>query len=154
KRFKIETGRTEEGHVVADAIVVVARGERHWFLNTSDMVEVSSGDDTRVKPREERAFTGAIRNVLGASKTNLCFTAGHGEMTREDPGSEGAGMLKDLLVKDIFEIAVVDPGALNVAEPLRDCGVVVIAGLRGAFTKDETERLRTYLLGGGNLLLA
>jgi hypothetical protein len=153
KRFRIER-RTEEGHVVADAIAVVARGERHWFLNTSDMVEVTSSDDTRVKPREERAFTGAIRNVLGSSKTKLCFTTGHGEMNPDDPGTEGAGRLKDVLVKDNYETAVVDPGALNVAEPFHDCGVAVVAGLRGAFTKEETERLRTYLLGGGNLLLA
>jgi hypothetical protein len=154
KRFKIETGRTEEGHVVADAIVVVARGDRHWFLSTSDMVEISPGDDTRVKPKEERALTGAIRNVLGTSKTKLCFTMGHGEMNPEDPGPEGAGMLKDLLVKDNYETVVVDPGALQTPEPFASCSVVVVAGLRGAFTKDETERLRTYLLAGGNLLLA
>src|SRR5262249_11795641 len=73
KRFKIETGRTEQGHVVADAIVVVARGDKHWFLSTSDMVEISSGNDTQVKPKEERALTGAIRNVLGSEKAKLCF---------------------------------------------------------------------------------
>jgi hypothetical protein len=154
KRFKIETGRTEEGHVVADAIVVVAKGTRHWFLNTSDMVEVQSGDDTRVKPREERAMTGAIRSVLGSEKSKLCFTAGHGEMNPEDPGQEGAGLLKDVLVKDNYEIKIVDVGAPNTPMPFESCGLVVIAGLRGAFTKEETERVRTYLLSGGNLLLA
>jgi hypothetical protein len=154
KRFKIETGRTEQGHVVADAIVVVARGEQHWFLSTSDMVEVTSGDDTRVKPKEERALTGAIRNVLGVVKTKLCFTSGHGEMNPEDPGQEGAGMLKDVLVKDNYEIQIVDLGALANARPLDACGVAIVAGLRGAFTKDEVERLRSYVLGGGNLLLA
>jgi hypothetical protein len=154
KRFKIEVGRTEQGQVVADAVVVVARGERHWFLGTSDLVEIASGDDTHVLPKEERALTGAIRNVLGTSKTRLCFTTGHGEMNPEDPGREGAGQLKDLLVKDNFEIASVDAGALNVAEPFRDCAVAVVAGMRGGFTKEETERLRTYLLGGGSMLLA
>lgn len=154
KRFKIETGRTEEGHVVADAIVVVAKGTRHWFLSTADMVEVQTGDDTRVKPREERAMTGAIRSVLGSEKSRLCFTGGHGEMNPEDPGQEGAGLLKDVLVKDNYEIKVVDVGAPSTALPLEGCGVTVIAGLRGAFTKDEAERLRTYLLSGGNLLLA
>jgi hypothetical protein len=154
KRFKIETGRTDQGHVVADAIVVVARGERHWFLGTSDMVEISQGDDTKVKPKEERALTTAIRNVLGSDKSKLCFTTGHGEMNPDDPGREGAGMLKDLLVKDNFEITVVEPGAPNVNEPFAQCGVAIVAGLRGAWTKDETERLRTYLLNGGNLLLA
>src|SRR5678810_283981 len=99
KRFKIETGRTEQGHVVTDAIVVVARGQKHWFLSMSDMVEVTQGDDTHVKPKEERALTGAIRNVLGSEKVKLCFTTGHGEMNPDDPGQEGAGMLKDVLEK-------------------------------------------------------
>lgn len=154
KRFKIETGRTEQGHVVADAIVVVARGDRHWFLSTSDMVEISHGDDTQVKPKEERALTGAIRSVLGSDRARLCFTTGHGEMSPEDPGPEGAGMLKDVLVKDNYEVTAVEPGALDKAEPFAQCAVVLVAGMRGAFTKDESERLRTYLLGGGNLLLA
>lgn len=153
RRFKIETGRTEQGHVVADAVVVVARGERHWFLSISDMVEVATGDDTRVKPKEERALTGAIRSVLGSSKTQLCFTSGHGEMSPEDPGREGSGLLRDVLVKDNYEVAVIDPGA-PAGDPFASCSVVVIAGLRGAFTKEEAERLRTWLLGGGNLLLA
>ena len=154
KRFKIETGRTEDGHVVADAIVVVARGERHWFLGVSDMVEISQGDDTRVKPKEERAMTGAIRNVLGDAKTKLCFTTGHGEMSPDDPGPEGAGALKEVLVKDNYELGVVDPGAPNAPTPFAGCAVAVVAGPRGAFGQDEAERLRTYLLGGGSLLLA
>ncbi len=154
KRFKIETGRTEQGHVVTDAIVVVARGDRHWFLSASDMVEISPGDDTRVKPKEERALTGAIRNVLGSEKAKLCFTTGHGEMNPEDPGPEGAGLLKDILVKDNYDVTVVDPGALDTPKPFESCAVVVVAGLRGAFTQEEAERLRTYLLEGGNMLLA
>jgi hypothetical protein len=154
KRFKIETGRTEQGHVVTDAIVVVARGDKHWFVSMSDMVEISSGDDTRVTPKEERALTGAIRNVLGTERVKLCFTTGHGEMAAEDTGQQGAGMLRDVLEKDNYEIASVEPGAPNVPEPFASCGVVVIAGMRGGFTKEETERLRTYLLHDGNLLVA
>lgn len=153
KRFKIETGRTDNGHVVADAVVVVARGEKHWFITSNEMVEVGS-DDTRVKPREERALTGAIRNVLGGDRTKICFTKGHGEMSPLDVGEQGAGMLKDLLEKDNYESVVVDAAAPNAPEPFKGCGVAVIAGLRGTLTKDEIERLRTWLLADGNLLLA
>lgn len=154
KRFKIETGRTEQGHVVTDAIVVVARGDKHWFLTTGDMVEVSGGDDTRVKPKEERALTGAIRNVLGTEKAKLCFTTGHGEMSPTDPSDRGAGILKDVLEKDNYESVVVDSSGPAAAEAFKPCTVVIIAGLRGTFTTEEVERLRTYLLEGGNLLLA
>ena len=117
------------------------------------MVEVGS-DDTRVKPREERALTGAIRNVLGGDRAKICFTKGHGEMNPLDVGDQGAGMLKDLLEKDNYESLSVDSAAPNAPEPFKGCGVVVIAGLRGTLTKDEIERLRTWLLADGNLLLA
>ena len=154
KRFKIETGRTEQGHVVADAVVVVARGDRHWFLTTSDLVQVAGTDDTQVKPREEQAVTGAIRNVLGGEKARLCFTSGHGEMSPLDASERGLGTLRDVLEKDNYEVEVVDAAAPNAPEPFKGCGVVVLAGPQGAFTESEAERLRTYLLGGGNMLLA
>lgn len=154
RRFKIETGRTEEGHVVADAIVVVARGAKHWFLTTSDMLQVAGSDDAKVSPREEQALTGAIRNVLAGERTRVCFTSGHGEMSPLDVGDQGTGFLKDLLEKDNYEVVAVDASAPNASEPFKGCAVAVVAGLRGTFTKDEIERLRTWLLGGGNLLLA
>lgn len=154
KRFKIETGRTEEGHVVSDAIVVVAQRDKHWFLTAADMVEISGGDDTHVKPKEERALTGAIRSVLGSERVKLCFTSGHGEMNPQELGDRGVGLLRDVLEKDNFEVAIVDTGVPGAAKLFEPCGVVIVAGLRGAFTNDEAERLRTYLLGGGNLLLA
>jgi hypothetical protein len=153
KRFKIETGRTEDGHVVADAVVVVARADRHWFVTASDMVEVAA-DDTKVRPREERALTGAIRSVLGGAKTKVCFTTGHGELSPADAGERGAGALKEVLDKDNYAVAIVDLAAPNVQKPLDDCAVAVVAGLRAPFAKDEAERLRTWLLEGGNLLLA
>ena len=154
RRFKIETGRTEQGHVAADAVVVVARGSKHWFVTSSEMVEVASTDDTRVKPREERALTGAIRNVLGATKTKVCFTTGHGEASPLDPSEHGAGVLKDVLDKDNYETAVVDLAAPGKAKPLQGCGVAIVAGLHAAFTSEEAERLRTWVLADGNLFVA
>jgi hypothetical protein len=154
QRFKIETGRTEQGHVVADAIVVVAHRDRHWFLSTSDMVQLSASDETRVSPREEQALTGAIRNVLGGEKAKLCFSTGHGEMSPLEAGEQGLGTFRDVLEKDNYEVTTIDTGAPNQPEPFKGCSVAVIAGLRGAFTEDEAERLRTWLLQGGNLLVA
>ena len=88
QRFKIEAGRTADGRVSTDAVVVVARGDRHWFVTPSDLVDVSPDDDTRAKPHEEQALTGAIRNVLGGEKARVCFTAGHGELAIE-PSRDG-----------------------------------------------------------------
>lgn len=160
KRFKIQTGRTEDGRVVADAILVVAHGDRHWFLTPSDMVEVSSADDVKVKPREEQAITGAIRNVTAGAKTKLCFLAGHGERALDDGSDDGLGLLRDILEKDNYETETVDSTPQNAFEPFKGCAVVIVAppSIRsrefGALTDAEATRLRTYLLGGGNMLLA
>lgn len=154
RRFRIETGRTEEGRVTTDAVVVVARGDQHWFVTSKELVEVSNGDDNRAKPREERALTGAIRNVLGGKKTTICFTTGHGEASPLDPSEHGAGALKDILDKDNFAVKVVDLAAPDRPKPLDGCGVAIVAGLQGAFADQEAERLRTWLLSDGNLFVA
>ncbi len=154
KRFNIEAGKAENGRVVTDAVMVVARGERHWFLSPSDMVEVTDAEDTRAKPKEEQAITLAIRSVLEGEKAKLCFTAGHGELSLADGGPEGLGFLKDFLAKDNYEAVAVDTTEPNTHAPFTGCSVVVVAGPRGAFGKEEAARLRTYLMSGGSALVA
>jgi ABC-type uncharacterized transport system len=155
KRFKIDTGRTEDGHVVTDAIMVASKGDKHWFVGASDMVSISPGDEGRAQPREEQAITLAIRNVAReGEKSKLCFTAGHGELELADASEAGLAFLADILQKDNYETATVDTSAPDAHDPFKGCAVAVIAGARGAFTKEETNRLRSYLLEGGNLYLA
>ncbi|HWL86274.1 MAG TPA: GldG family protein [Polyangiaceae bacterium] len=153
KRFNIDVDRTEQGRIVTDAILVVARGDRHWFLLPSDMFEVA-GDDNRAKPREEQAITGAIRQVLGGERLRICFTQGHGELSLAQTGSDGLGVLRDILEKNNYESDSVDTTAPNAHEPFKGCSVVVIAAPLGPFAREEEARLRTYLLEGGNLFAA
>ena len=155
RRFDLEAGRTEDGRVATDAIVVVASRDKHWFLTPQDMVD-ASGDDVRVRPREERALTQAVRSVLGGEKVKLCFTSGHGELSLE-PGKDdrdSPGGLRDLLEKANYEIATVDVTPPGAHEPFRGCGVVVIAGPRVPFAPAESNRIRTWLLDGGSLFAA
>ncbi|HXN34430.1 MAG TPA: GldG family protein, partial [Polyangiaceae bacterium] len=155
RRFGLEAGRTEDGRVAADAIVIVASGDKHWFLTQKDLFEAAS-DDVHVRPREERALTQAIRSVLGGDKARLCFTTGHGELSLE-PGKderEWLGSLRDLLEKGNYELASADVTAPGAHEPFADCTTVVIAGARSPFAPAEANRLRTWLLGGGSLLAA
>jgi hypothetical protein len=155
KKFNIQAGVTQDGHVATDAIVVVARGPRHWFLGASDMIEVSSPDDPRARPREEQSITGAIRNVSrDGERPRVCFTAGHGELALDEAGAHGLAFLKDLLIKDNYEPVTVDTTEPNAHEPFKGCAVAVIAGPRGEFSKEEEARLKTYLLEGGSLLAA
>jgi hypothetical protein len=154
QRFGLEAGRAEDGRVATDAVVVVASGERHWFLTHDDLFEAS--DDVHVKPREERALTQAIRAVLGAPKTRLCFIAGHGELALEAQKDErdSLGGVRDLLEKDNYELASVDTTVAGARDPFDGCAVAVLAGPREPFSSDEANRLRSWLLQGGALLAA
>jgi hypothetical protein len=153
-RFGLEAGRTEDGRVATDAVVVVATGDKHWFLTPQDLFE--QADDVHVKPREERALTRAIRSVLGGEKAKLCFTAGHGEMSLEPEHDERDGLdaLKDLFEKNNYELATVDLTVPGAHEPFTGCTVAIIAGMRAPFAPEEATRLRTWLLQGGSLLAA
>jgi hypothetical protein len=155
RRFDLGAGRTEDGRVATDALVIVASGDRHWFLTASDLFEASD-DDKRAKPREERALTQAIRSVLGGEPPKLCFTTGHGELTLE-PGKdehEWLGALRDLLQKSNYALTSIDTRSEDAQAPFATCQVVVLAGPRTALTPEEANRLRSWVLEGGSLFAA
>ncbi|HEY5241065.1 MAG TPA: GldG family protein, partial [Polyangiaceae bacterium] len=153
-RFGLEAGRTDDGRVATDAVIVVATGDKHWFLTPQDLFE--QADDVHVKPREERALTRAIRSVLGGEKARLCFTAGHGELSLEPDHDdrEGLGALRDLFEKNNYELTTVDLTVPGAHEPFAGCAVAIIAGMRAPFAPEEANRLRTWLMLGGSLLAA
>jgi ABC-type uncharacterized transport system len=161
KRFNVEASPAPDGRMVADAIIIVSRGDRHWFLMPRDMVEVAPGDDVKAKPREEQAITNAIRRVIAGDKTRLCFMSGHGERAIDDGSEEGLGVLRDVLDKDNYESVSVDTTPQNAYEPFKRCDVLLVAAPRpqaahglGALSDAEVTRLRAWLLSGGNMLLA
>jgi hypothetical protein len=154
-RFGLEAGRTENGRIATDAIVIVESGDKHWFLTPQDLFETSA-DDVRVKPREERALTQAIRSVLGGDKAKLCFTTGHGELSLDAAKDEREwlGSVRDLLEKDNYELTSVDLTNPNERQPFAGCTVAIIAGARAPFGPEESSRLRAWLMDGGSLLAA
>jgi len=155
RRFGLEAGRAENGRIATDAIVVVSSADKHWFLTPQDLFETSA-DDVHVKPREERALTQAIRNVLGGDKAKLCFTTGHGELSL-DAGKderEWLGGIRDLLEKSNYELASIEATDPRAREPFAGCTVAVIAGARAPFAPSESSQLRSWLLDGGSLFAA
>jgi ABC-type uncharacterized transport system len=154
QRFKMNPGRTEGASIVADSWIVVAAGDRHWFVSQADLMDVEKSNDPRARPREERALTGAIRNVSRGIKPRLCFVQGHGERELTDASPDGLAFLQTLLEKDNYDALSIDSAASQASDPFNACAVVLVPGLRSPFSKQEEARLRRYLLAGGNALLA
>ncbi|MFO0677829.1 MAG: GldG family protein [Polyangiaceae bacterium] len=153
-RFRLETGRTEQGGVVTDAMVIVECAGKTWFLRPADLVDASEAEDGKVRPREEEALTLAFRNVIRGDKGVVCFTTGHGELSLDAGGEEGLRAFRSILEKNNFDVRPVDTRTPGTASPFDGCRVVAVVGPRGSFSTDEAERLRTYALLGGNVFVA
>ena len=153
--FNLDPANSVDGRPVADAVVFVTQDKRRNFLTPNDLFEVVSETDPRAKPREEQAITGAIRaTVRGGDTATLCFTTGHGELDTKPNPRGWIGELKNVLERDQLGVRDVDPTLPDAHEPYKGCSAVVIAGPGQPFSAEEANRLRTYLLEGGNALLA
>lgn len=157
QRYNLQVGRTEDGRVVADSIVVVVKGERRWFLTHGDLVDLSEENEGRARPKLEQGLTLAIRSVLGDERRRVCFAKGHGELGADEPGARGLGELKHRLERNNVDISVVDTSLVDFKneknQPWKDCSAALIAGPQTPFNDAEARSLAAYLKGGGNLFL-
>lgn len=151
RRYTLEAGRTADGRVVSDASIVVSCGDRAWFIASSDLVEVASGDEMRARPREERALTTAIRRVISGDRTVACFSTGHGEASVDDSGAQGLEAFATTLKKSNVEVRSV---AIAGAGALAPCSLLVVAAPRVAFTKPEALALDAFARAGHGVFLA
>lgn len=152
QRFGIVAGKSEDGKLVTDAAIVVARGDVPQFITTRDLVQVDENDELRRRPRLEQALTSAIRAALSSERPRACFTVGHGEGTvavGAGPGAGGLSPFRESLIKNNFEVVDVGPG-----DALGPCRVVVIAGPTEKTPADEVKRYVAYADQGGSLLVA
>lgn len=152
KEYGIVAGKTEDGRIVTDASIVIARADKHWFVTTEDMV-VYNEEDNSARPALEQALTEGIRNVLGTEKTEVCFTTGHQEVSADDGGPQGLAELKFRIQKDNYESRTVDLASPSKTETLAGCQVVVVAGPEVPFAPSAAKRLVGHFDRGGSLLM-
>jgi hypothetical protein len=168
QRYGIVAGKTDDGRIVTDASIIVARGDRPFFLTSRDLVEVEDEEDMRARPRLEQALTGAIRSVLSTERPRACFTTGHGEKSIDVGGGAGLAAFKDRLIKNNYEVVEVGEGAGEHEEgasaprppgqaaggELAGCRVLVLAGPSEPVPAADVARYRAFIEGGGSALIA
>jgi hypothetical protein len=152
QKYGILAGKAEDGRVLTDASVVVARGERHWFITADELVAYDTHEG-RARPRLEQAFTAALRNVLERDQARVCFCTGHQELSIDSGGPSGLGELRLRLEKDNYQVESVALLGTQRAASLAGCRVVVIAGPERTFSEQAAQRVRGYLESGGNVLI-
>jgi len=151
QRYGVVSGKAEDGRVMADASVIIAQGERHWFV-TADQLLAFDAESGNVRPRLEQAFTEGIVNVLGQERAKICFSKGHQELGLNDAGPEGLVELRARIEKSNY---VADERTLPATQgtTLSDCRLLVVAGPRLAFNAPDAELILGSVQQGMSALL-
>lgn len=152
RRYGIVAGQAEDGRAVTDAAIVVAQGERHWFVTADELVTFDPEDGT-TQPRIEEKLTEGLRAVRSRERATVCFSAGHQELRTDDGGPTGLMELTFRLGKNNYDIQDVELEAPRLALKLDRCRVLVIAGPNLPFGPRAVERALRYFRGGGNVLV-
>jgi hypothetical protein len=150
QRYGVGAGRAEDGRVITDAVVLVARGDKTWFVTSDELGR--SDDDGRANPRLEQALTEGIAGVLGGEKTKLCFATGRGEASLDDVGPDGLAQLRRRVEKSNFEATPVDLTRPDAQKALGGCRVLTIVGPEQPYGADAATRVVEYAKAGGNVV--
>jgi len=151
QKYGITAGKAEDGRIVTDTVVVVARGDRTWFVTSAELG--SADDEGRAKPRLEQALTEALASVLGATKAKLCFATGRGEASLDDVGPDGLAELRRRLEKNNFETESLELTRPDAERLLKTCRLLAIVAPEQPYAADATARVVTYVKAGGNALV-
>jgi hypothetical protein len=155
QKLGIVAGKSEGGRVVTDATVVIVKGDRKHYITAGDLVSVEQGAEMRVRPQVERVLTAGLREVLAGDPVQICFTTGHGEPLLDAGGEDGLLPLSQRLAKSNFKVVALPPlSEVHGKDPIAACAVVVVAAPKQRLNKTEVDRLRLYIDGGGNALIA
>lgn len=157
ERFGVRVSLQENGQTEAELAAVVVAGDKRWSITRDDLVDldldsVEGGPGkTKVNVKTEQALSGAIVQVTSGRPTNVCFTSGHGEWSLE--GSERSlAAAKTELKRDNVELEAIETrGQKQIA---KTCDALFVLGPQKPFAPEESALLKSYVDGGGNLLLA
>jgi ABC-type uncharacterized transport system involved in gliding motility auxiliary subunit len=100
---------------------------------------------------DENAITNALRKVLKLERKKIFFLAGHGERELNDPKPGGFQVAKKALENEGYEVEplnLLTQGAIP-----KDAAVVIIASPKKPLLSTEVQSLKSYLEGGGRLLV-
>lgn len=153
RRFGLTLGRAEDGSVVADAAIVIARGDARWFLTAEQLVSYDPEDGT-TQPRLEQALTEGLRRVLARGRPTVCFSKGHQEARIDDLGPQGLVDLARRLTRANYEVVDVDLTAPRPERQLDDCRVLAIVGPEIPFAAAAARDVVGFVDRGGSVLLA
>ena len=143
-------------------LVIFRSGERHCIVTHQELRDYQISDranallqgqneERRVGFRGELLFTSALLNVTSGETVSIAYIIGHGEHDLESEGAQGYAEFRQVLEERNFEV---NQHHLINSHPLsQETSLLVIAGPRRRFLKEEVEAVDRFLQTGGRLLI-
>ena len=125
--------------------------QNYGIFRTDTAVFESNGQTIRVTNPSEVELTGALIRISKDAKKRIVFLEGHSERSLEDKERNGLSNAKEALTKQGYEIGTIS----LLTEPAvpENTAVLVVAGPQRQVTKEEQDRIQSYVDKGGHLLL-
>ena len=143
-------------------LVIFRSGERHCIVTHQELRDYQIGDranallqgqneETRVGFRGELLFTSALLNVTSGETVSIAYIIGHGEHDLESEGTQGYAEFRQVLEERNFEVN--QHHLINNYPLSQETSLLVIAGPRRRFLKEEVEAVDRFLQTGGRSLI-
>ncbi|MBN2804400.1 MAG: GldG family protein, partial [Deltaproteobacteria bacterium] len=146
----------DSGQAGVEAGIFVKGDKRVKFIPAESFEQTVSeinenGESSTTNFIAEQKITAAIIGVSSNKSETICFTQNHEEWSlEEDDGLSLKHIVKGLTL-DGFKSRKIS--LLNGGAGLKECSLIVVAGPKKAFFKDEVETLESFYNDGGRLIL-
>jgi ABC-type uncharacterized transport system involved in gliding motility auxiliary subunit len=114
-------------------------------------IDAGNGRTQDVRSLTEEEITGGIMRAIKGGERTVCFVSGNGEPRLDQSDTQGFSTLKMLIERETYKTR--DINLQQKAEVPKDCTSVVLAGPRTDLVQPEVDALKTYVDGGGRLLV-
>ncbi|MDX2054724.1 MAG: GldG family protein [Polyangiaceae bacterium] len=149
--YGMVAGKTDDGKVTTDAVIVLAQGKRKWFITPENIVAYNQ-ETGASQPRLEQALTLGLRSLESSEAPHVCLTSGHEELSPDNLGPEGLGAFANELKKNNYDVRAIDLSPPLRKNPLLDCNAVIVAAPERTFTEAAAQSLVAYTASGGRVL--
>ncbi len=107
--------------------------------------------DNVVQEVSEEIFTNAIIKISREDNPVVYFASAHGERSIDDEEQGGISILKSAIINEGYEVKSLQRSLLQGVPD--DADMLVIAGPRSPYTKEEADSVDRFLEGGGKVAL-
>ena len=125
--------------------------QNYGIFRTDTAIFESGGQTIRVPSPSEVELTGALLRISKDAKKRIVFVEGHSERSLEDKERNGLSIAKEALTRQGYDVGTLS--LLQETTVPSNTTVLVLAGPRRAVTKDEQDRIQTYVEKGGHVLI-